>query len=99
MSAAPGGFGGLWQRLRGQVAAGEVPVRSWNSLSSGTPPRWVGFDETLAWVIAGLISLGLVMVYSASIQLPDSPKYTALSPLGPSLAEHCIGITPFSGSR
>ena len=76
MSAAPGGFGGLWQRLRGQVAAGEVPVRSWNSLSSGTPPRWVGFDETLAWVIAGLISLGLVMVYSASIQLPDSPKYS-----------------------
>ena len=80
MSAAPGGFGGLWQRLRGQVAAGEVPVRSWNSLSSGTPPRWVGFDETLAWVIAGLISLGLVMVYSASIQLPDSPKYSNYAP-------------------
>ena len=80
MSAAPGGFGGLWQRLRGQVAAGEVPVRSWNSLSSGTPPRWVGFDETLAWVIAGLISLGLVMVYSASIQLPDSPKYSNYVP-------------------
>ena len=80
MSAAPGGFGGLWQRLRGRTAAGEVPVRSWNSLSSGTPPRWVGFDETLAWVIAGLISLGLVMVYSASIQLPDSPKYSNYVP-------------------
>ncbi|KDB52867.1 cell division protein FtsW [Sphaerotilus natans subsp. natans DSM 6575] len=79
MSAAPGGFGGLWQRLRGG-AGGDVPVRSWNSLSSGTPPRWVGFDETLAWVIAGLISLGLVMVYSASIQLPDSPKYSNYTP-------------------
>lgn len=79
MSAAPGGFGGLWQRLRGQVAAGEVPVRSWNSLSSGTPPRWVGFDETLAWVIAGLISLGLVMVYSASIQLPTARSTATMS--------------------
>ncbi|MGR6805415.1 putative lipid II flippase FtsW [Sphaerotilus natans] len=80
MSAAPGGFGGLWQRLRGRAGGDDVPVRSWNSLSSGTPPRWVGFDETLAWVIAGLISLGLVMVYSASIQLPDSPKYSNYTP-------------------
>jgi cell division protein FtsW len=53
----------------------DVPVRNWTAMSSGTPTRWVGFDETLAWVIAGLLSLGLVMVYSASIQLPDNPKY------------------------
>jgi len=70
------GRGGWWQRLRGAGStAAELPGRSWTGLS-GTPPRWVGFDETLAWVIAGLISLGLVMVYSASIQLPDSPKYS-----------------------
>jgi cell division protein FtsW len=59
----------------GRRTRADVPVRNWTAMSSGTPTRWVGFDETLAWVIAGLLSLGLVMVYSASIQLPDNPKY------------------------
>jgi cell division protein FtsW len=75
MSAAtgtPGGrLGDWWSRWR----RADVPVRNWTDISSGTPTRWIGFDETLAWVIAGLISLGLVMVYSASIQMPDNPKY------------------------
>ena len=71
-SATTGAAGGSWwSRWR----RADVPVRNWTDISSGTPTRWIGFDETLAWVIAGLISLGLVMVYSASIQLPDNPKY------------------------
>jgi cell division protein FtsW len=64
-------LGDWWDRR----TRADVPVRNWTAMSSGTPTRWVGFDETLAWVIAGLLSLGLVMVYSASIQLPDNPKY------------------------
>jgi cell division protein FtsW len=66
-----GRLGDWWSRR----TRADVPVRNWTAISSGTPTRWVGFDETLAWVIAGLLSLGLVMVYSASIQLPDNPKY------------------------
>ena len=68
---AMGRLGDWWSRR----TRADVPVRNWTAISSGTPTRWVGFDETLAWVIAGLLSLGLVMVYSASIQLPDNPKY------------------------
>ncbi|MEO8298065.1 MAG: putative lipid II flippase FtsW [Burkholderiales bacterium] len=59
---------------------GRVPVRDWVSVSSGQPGRWAGFDATLAWVIVGLTALGLVMVYSASIQLPDNPKFSNYSP-------------------
>jgi cell division protein FtsW len=33
------------------------------------------YDEPLAWVTALLMLAGLVMVYSASVSLPDSPKY------------------------
>lgn len=68
---ALGRLGDWWSRR----TRADVPVRNWTAISSGTPTRWVGFDEMLAWVIAGLLSLGLVMVYSASIQLPDNPKY------------------------
>jgi len=68
---ALGRLGDWWSRR----TRADVPVRNWTAISSGTPTRWVGFDELLAWVVAGLLSLGLVMVYSASVQLPDNPKY------------------------
>jgi cell division protein FtsW len=35
------------------------------------------YDQPLVWVIILLMLLGVVMVYSASISLPDSPKYAA----------------------
>ena len=34
---------------------------------------------------------------SVVLPVPESPKKIAESPLGPTLAEQCIGITPFSG--
>ena len=37
------------------------------------------FDQLLVWATASLILMGLVMVYSASVSLPDSPKYSAYS--------------------
>ena len=37
------------------------------------------YDQTLLWVVLLLMLLGLVMVYSASISLPDSRKYAQYS--------------------
>lgn len=37
--------------------------------------RMMEYDQPLVWVILLLMLFGMVMVYSASISLPDSPKY------------------------
>lgn len=37
--------------------------------------RVQGFDQGLLWVMVALLAWGLVMVYSASIALPDNPKF------------------------
>ncbi|NMM06627.1 MAG: putative lipid II flippase FtsW [Polaromonas sp.] len=34
-----------------------------------------GFDQTLVWVTVALLMWGLVMVYSASVAMPDNPKF------------------------
>jgi len=34
-----------------------------------------GIDQALVWVVVALLMWGMVMVYSASIALPDSPKF------------------------
>ncbi|UDG82792.1 putative peptidoglycan glycosyltransferase FtsW [Candidatus Vallotia lariciata] len=38
------------------------------------------YDHPLLWVTITLLSLGVVMVYSASIALPNSPKYSTYMP-------------------
>ncbi len=80
--AKPGFFAGLAQRGLALVGLGEkhVPVRDWVSVSAGQPTPWAGFDVALTWVILALSALGLVMVYSASIQLPDNPRFGNYSP-------------------
>jgi cell division protein FtsW len=40
-----------------------------------TPARVLGFDQTLLAVVVALLMFGLVMVYSASIALPDNPRF------------------------
>lgn len=37
--------------------------------------KMMEYDQPLVWVVLTLLLFGLVMVYSASIALPDSPKY------------------------
>src|SRR3954467_2042638 len=37
--------------------------------------RMMEYDQPLVWVVLLLMLFGMVMVYSASISLPDSPKY------------------------
>ena len=39
------------------------------------PSRVQGFDQPLLWVAVALLAFGLVMVYSASIALPDNPRF------------------------
>jgi cell division protein FtsW len=39
------------------------------------PVRVQVFDQALLWVTVALLAFGLVMVYSASIALPDNPKF------------------------
>jgi cell division protein FtsW len=59
----------------GRERTERVPVRDWVSVSPGQPTRLLGFDQALVWVIVALLALGVVMVYSASIALPDNPKF------------------------
>ena len=75
------GFDLLKSRLmavfqRGETSEGKaVPVRDWINVGSGSSTRVLGFDQALLWMTVALIALGAVMVYSASIALPDSPKF------------------------
>jgi len=52
-----------------------IPVREWISVDSGQPARLLGFDRTLVCVVVALLALGLVMVFSASVAMPDNPKF------------------------
>ncbi|HZW22186.1 putative lipid II flippase FtsW [Noviherbaspirillum sp.] len=55
---------------------------SFSSSSSSAPlpgvvqrSKMMEYDQPLVWVVVLLMLFGMVMVYSASIALPDSPKY------------------------
>ena len=71
-----------WQRLTGATPGASeksVPVRDWVNIGSGQPTRILGYDQVLLWLTVGLLALGALMVYSASIAMPDSPKYANYS--------------------
>jgi len=65
-------FDALRARRRGEP---EVPVRDWVRVGAGRPARVLGFDQPLVWVVVALLALSLVMVFSASIALPDNPRF------------------------
>ncbi|MGI4859903.1 MAG: putative lipid II flippase FtsW [Janthinobacterium lividum] len=74
------------------VSASEIGGLS--SAVSGVRPQRstvLEYDQPLLWVIIGLLGLGLVMVYSASIAMPDSPKYSSYSP-GHFLLRHIFSL-------
>ena len=68
-----------------------LPIRDWVSVSQGQPARLLGFDVTLLWVMAALLALGTVMVYSASVALPDSPRFARYAPTH-FLVRHLLAI-------
>lgn len=74
------GLAGWLARLgRTRAPASDVlPVRLGGSrLSSADlrPSRAQGFDQPLVWVTVALLLWGLVMVYSASIAMPENPRF------------------------
>jgi len=72
-------------RWRAALAGGGdgLPVRlSSRSYGDTRSPavRELGFDQPLLWVVVTLLAWGLVMVYSASIALPDNPRFGNYEP-------------------
>ncbi len=67
-------------RLQARQAAAALPVRDHVATPGLAPTRLLAFDRTLVLVAVALVLAGLVMVYSASIALPDSRKFAAYSP-------------------
>ena len=61
-------------------AAPPIPVRDWISIGAGQPARLLGFDQALVCVVVALLAMGVVMVYSATVALPDSPKFAHYTP-------------------
>ena len=79
-------FGSRLTGQRGSVAGASAPGAgrgSGGGLASavnGVRPlrsRMLDYDHSLLWVVVALLGLGIVMVYSASIAMPDSPKYSS----------------------
>ncbi|MCF8167232.1 MAG: putative lipid II flippase FtsW [Rhodoferax sp.] len=77
---APSWLGWLSAKWAAATAAPTaLPVRlgGRGALSASTRPGQVrGFDQPLAWVVVALLLWGLVMVYSASIAMPDNPRFS-----------------------
>jgi cell division protein FtsW len=83
-------FASLRSRLIGSGDAA-LPIREWTGARAGAPQRVSGIDQPLVWVVFGLVALGLVMVYSASVALPDNPKFARYAPTH-FLGRHAISI-------
>jgi cell division protein FtsW len=80
MSALTQRLGGVFSAWFGGGAAARdaLPVRVGSAEYARTPTapaRLMGFDQPLLWVVVALLAWGLVMVYSASIAMPDNPRF------------------------
>lgn len=82
---------GLFQRLRALLPwhkaddANELPVRmpragQGRMSSASFSLAQLGIDQGLLWTMALLLLWGLVMVYSASIAIPDNPRFANYAP-------------------
>ena len=80
------GFAHLLARVPGRMSGGtsagvqSLPVDlgdyGLNSHSRGNTARMQGVDQALLWVVGALLLWGMVMVYSASIAMPDNPRFS-----------------------
>ena len=89
MSEALGFMQGLRQNLLGWLGHGGareagaapqgLPVNlggyEFAKNNPGAAARLHGVDQALIWVVVALLMWGMVMVYSASIALPDNPRF------------------------
>lgn len=89
----PAGLAQRWSALRERWASGvhartrpiaqALPVRVGVAHLSASPSRpslVQGWDVAFVWVTAALLAWGLVMVYSASIAMPENPRFARYSP-------------------
>jgi cell division protein FtsW len=68
-----------WRQPEGDV----LPVRLGETrryATTSAPTQAMGFDQALIWVTLALLAWGLVMVYSASIAMPENPKFAKYTP-------------------
>ena len=67
--------GGIWPQA--WTREQHLPVRLGRARSANlqSPVRLQSFDQVLVWVTVALLAWGLVMVYSATIAMPDNPKF------------------------
>jgi cell division protein FtsW len=85
-----------WAALRARLAgapAGQahLPIRDWVGPAAAQPSRAHGLDRVLVWVVLSLLLLGIVMVYSASVALPDNPKFARYTPTH-FLSRHALSL-------
>lgn len=63
-----------WGALLGG-ASETLPVRTSLGRASNSSASVMGVDKALVWIVVSLMLWGLVMVYSASVALPDNPRF------------------------
>ena len=68
-----------------------LPVRDQVQITPQRNTRLTHFDRPLVWVTVALLALWLVMVYSASIALPDNPRFARYAPTH-FLARHTMAL-------
>jgi cell division protein FtsW len=70
----------LWGADQPEAGIDVLPVRVQGTEfthTTASPVHVKGFDQPLVWVTFALLMFGLVMVYSASIAIPDNPRMGA----------------------
>ena len=68
-----------WMSGFGKPVGDVLPVRlgaTRRAATGSAPTQAMGFDQALIWVTVALLAWGLVMVYSASIAMPENPRFS-----------------------
>jgi cell division protein FtsW len=68
-----------WRAALAKPASEVLPVRlgARRHVPAGiAPTSELGFDRALIWVTVALLAWGMVMVYSASIAMPENPRFS-----------------------
>ncbi|WP_114661624.1 putative lipid II flippase FtsW [Polynucleobacter necessarius] len=73
------GLDRFWNFSKGGIDNFRTGLRDAVSGVEQTRSRMMEYDQLLVWAVLSLMLIGLVMVYSASITLADSPKYANYS--------------------
>jgi cell division protein FtsW len=80
----------LWGRWA-RPANDKLPVRDHLPQTSPAGANLSAFDRSLVLITVALLALGLVMVYSASIALPDNPRFARYAPTH-FLLRHAVSV-------